>query len=110
VTLMGIAVGYTTLRRFAHRELDWHKRLPTVRLDDPPPGLEAQVNFGLMGMVTDVEGRPRKLWVLIVTLSSSRYMYVYPTFTQTTEDVCAGLDAAWRFFDGLPTLFRRRRN
>jgi transposase len=98
----GIGVGYTTLRRFAHRELDWHKRSPTIRLDDPPPGLEAQIDFGLMGMVTDVDGRLRRLWALIVTLSSSRYMYVYPTFTQTVEDVCAGLDAAWRFFGGTP--------
>jgi len=29
-------------------------------------------------------------------------MHVYPTFTQTVDDVCAGLDAAWRFFDGKP--------
>jgi transposase len=28
-------------------------------------------------------------------------MYVYPTFTQTVEDVYAGLDAAWRFFSGI---------
>jgi transposase len=98
----GVVVGYTTLRRFASRELDWHKRSPTIRLDDPPAGQEAQVDFGLMGMVTDVEGRSRRLWALIVTLPSSRYMYVYPTFTQTVEDVCAGLDAAWRFFGGKP--------
>lgn len=102
LTRQGVVVGYTTLRRFASRELDWHKRLPTVRLDDPPAGQEAQVDFGLMGMVTDVEGRSRRLWALIVTLSSSRYMYVYPSFTQTVEDVCAGLDAAWRFFGGMP--------
>jgi transposase len=102
LTRQGIEVGYTTLRRFARRELDWHKRSPTIRLDDPPAGQEAQVDFGLMGLVTDAEGRSRKLWALIVTLSSSRYMYVYPTFTQTVDDVCAGLDAAWRFFGGMP--------
>jgi len=102
LTHQGVVVGYTTLRRFASRELDWHKRSPTIRLDDPPAGQEAQVDFGLMGMVTDVEGRSRRLWALIVTLPSSRYMYVYPTFTQTVEDVCAGLDAAWRFFGGKP--------
>jgi transposase len=98
----GVQVGYTTLRRFARRELGWHKRTPTVRLDDPPPGQEAQIDFGLMGSVPGAEGKTRRLWALIVTLSSSRYMYVYPTFTQTVEDVCAGLDAAWRFFCGVP--------
>src|SRR5437868_5904157 len=98
----GVAVGYTTLRRFASRELGWRKQAPTVRIDDPPPGQEAQIDFGLMGTVTDAEGKVRRLWALIVTLSSSRYMHVYPTFTQTVEDVCAGLDAAWRFFGGVP--------
>src|SRR6266511_3906194 len=29
-------------------------------------------------------------------------MFVWPTFHQTTEEVCAGLDAAWRFFGGVP--------
>jgi transposase len=98
----GLTVGYTTLRRFASRELEWRKQTPTVRLDDPPPGQEAQVDFGLMGTVTDGDGRQRRLWALIVTLSTSRYMYVYPTLTQTVADVCAGLDAAWRFFGGVP--------
>jgi len=97
-----IVVGYTTLRRYVSRELGWRKRTPTVRLDDPPPGQEAQIDFGLMGRVRDGEGQLRKLWVLIVTLSFSRFMHVWPTFTQTVEDVCAGLDAAWRFFEGVP--------
>lgn len=98
----GVAVGYTTLRRFASRELGWGKRSPTVRIDDPPPGQEAQIDFGLMGRVPGPDGKPRRLWTLIVTLSSSRYMFVYPTYTQTVADVCSGLDAAWRFFGGVP--------
>ena len=73
-----------------------------MRLDDPPAGQEAQIDFGLMGTVADADGKRRRLWALIVTLSSSRYMHVWPTFTQTVEDVCAGLDAAWRFFGGVP--------
>jgi len=98
----GVVVSYTTLRRFASQELGWRKSTPTIRLDDPPAGQEAQIDFGLMGTVTDAEGKSRRLWALIVTLSSSRYMHVWPTFTQTVEDVCAGLDAAWRFFGGVP--------
>lgn len=47
-------------------------------------------------------GRVRKLWALIVCLSHSRYSFVYPTFTQDLEAVCAGLDEAWRFFGGVP--------
>lgn len=98
----GVTVGYTTLRRFASRELGWRKQTPTVRLNDPPAGQEAQIDFGLMSTVMDAEGKRRRVWALIVTLSSSRYMHVWPTFTQTVDDVCAGLDAAWRFFGGVP--------
>jgi len=47
-----------------------------------------------MGMVTDSAGKTRRLYVLVVTLSWSRHMLVWPTFHQTTEEVCAGLDAA----------------
>ena len=97
----GVEVGYTTLRRFAERELGWRKRSPTVLLSDPPLGEEAQIDFGLMGLVTDETGRRRKLSVLVVTLSCSRYQFVWPTYQQTMQDVCAGLEAAWRFFDGV---------
>jgi transposase len=97
-----VVVGYTTLRRYAQREFGWRKKQPTVRLDDPAPGLEAQIDFGLMGTVPGEDGRQHKLYALIVTLSSSRHGFVWPTWRQTTEEVCAGLDAAWRFFDGVP--------
>ncbi len=97
----GLQVSYTTLRRFVHRELGWHERPRTVRIDDAPPGHEAQLDFGLMGRLRDGDGRMRKLWVLVVTLTSSRYMFVWPTFLQTVEAVCDGLDSAWKFFGGM---------
>jgi transposase len=92
-------VSYDTLRRFAMQRLGWRQKAPTVRVDDPPPGQEAQVDFGRMGPMLDpVAGRVRTLWALIVTLSFSRYQFVWPTFVQTTETVCEGLDRAWAFF------------
>lgn len=99
----GLTASYATLRRYAMTELGWSKKAPTVRIEDPPPAQEAQVDFGAMGFITDAEtGKRRKLWVLIVTLSFSRYMFVWPTFVQTTEAVCEALDRAWAFFDGMP--------
>jgi transposase len=99
---LGLAASYWTLRRFAIQELGWKKKEPTVRLDDPPPGQEAQVDFGEVGRILDVEtGKLRRLWVLIVTLSFSRYMFVWPTFRQTLDAICEGLDGAWQFFDGM---------
>lgn len=98
----GLVVGYTTLRRFAQRELGHGRRGPTVRIDDPPAGQEAQVDFGQAGYVTSGDGKRRKLWMLIITLPMSRYMFAWPTFVQTVEALCDGLDAAWRFFGGVP--------
>jgi transposase len=99
---IGVKTSYATLRRFAIAELGWSKRPATVRVEDAPPGAEAQVDFGLMGRITDpVTGRVRNLWALIVTLCFSRYQFVWPTFEQTTEAVCEGLDEAWKFFGGI---------
>ena len=97
----GTDVSYATLRRWAQLTLGVGGRSPTVRIDDPPPGEEAQVDFGLMGYVTCADGKRRKLHVLIVTLPMSRYQFVWPTFLQTTEALVDGLDAAWAFFGGV---------
>ena len=97
----GTVVAYTTLRRWAQAVLGFGDRSPTVRVDDPPAGEEAQVDFGLMGYVRGADGIRRKLHVLVVTLPMSRYQFVWPTFLQTTEALVEGLDAAWRFFGGV---------
>jgi transposase len=97
----GVRASYDTLRRFASQQLGWRKKTETVRVDDPPPGQEAQIDFGEMGRLVDNEGKLRKLWVLIVTLCFSRYQFVWPTFRQTTEAVCEGLDRAWWFFGAM---------
>jgi transposase len=98
----GLVASYDTLRRYAMEELDWQKKEPTILLEDPPAGQEAQVDFGKMAMMLDVAtGRTRALWALIVTLSFSRYQFVWPTFLQTTDAVCEGLDRAWWFFGAM---------
>jgi transposase len=97
----GTEVSYATLRRWAQATLGIGGRSPTVRVDDPPAGEEAQVDFGLMGYVKSADGKRRKLHVLVVTLPMSRYQFVWPTFLQTTEALVDGLDAAWKFFGGV---------
>lgn len=98
----GMRASYHTLWRFATQQLGWRKKTETVRVEDPPPGQEAQVDFGEMGRLMDIEtGKLRRLWALIVTLCFSRYQFVWPTFRQTTEAVCEGLDRAWWFFGAM---------
>lgn len=99
----GLVASYDTVRRFAMDELAWRKKEPTILLEEPPAGQEAQIDFGKMGSVRDVAtGRVRTMWGLVVTLSFSRYQFVWPTFVQTTEAVCEGLDRAWAFFGAMP--------
>jgi transposase len=98
----GTAVPYRTLARFAAQECGYSSGRPgvTVRVDDPPPGRELQVDFGYLGMIPDGERR-RKLHALVFTAVLSRYCYVYLTFSQTTLAVIAGCEAAWEFFGGV---------
>jgi transposase len=97
-----LQASYDTLWRFAHQEMAWREKPSTVRIDDPPPGQEAQIDFGKMGFMIDAEsGRKRTLWVLVITLVFSRYQFVWPSFLQTTAAICEGLDRAWMFFHGI---------
>jgi len=97
-----VEASYDTLRRYVIQELGWGQKESTIRLEDPPAGQEAQVDFGKMGMIVESEtGRKRMLWALVITLSFSRYQFVWPTFSQTTEAVCEGLARAWKFFGAM---------
>jgi transposase len=98
----GTAVPYRTLARFAAAECGYSSggQKATVRVDDPPPGREVQVDFGYLGMIPDGDRR-RKLHALVFTAVASRYCYVYLTFPQTTLAVIAGCEAAWEFFGGM---------
>ena len=96
----GVVVPHRTLARFAVQRCGAGRRSTTVRVDDPPAGVEVQVDFGRLGLVADGERR-RVCWALIFTACFSRHCFVWPTFTQSTEDVIAGFEAAWRFFGGV---------
>jgi transposase len=96
----GVVVPHRTLARFATERCGAGRRKTTVRVDDPPPGIECQVDFGRLGLVPDGERR-RVCQALIFTACFSRHQFVWPTFTQATEDVIRGFEAAWEFFGGV---------
>ena len=44
---------------------------------DPEPGLEAQIDYGLLGSWTDPRtGRSQRVWAFVMVLSHSRHMFV----------------------------------
>lgn len=96
----GVVVPHRTLARFAVQRCGAGRRSTTVRVDDPPPGVELQVDFGRLGLVCDGERR-RLCWALIFTACFSRHQFVWPTFDQSTEEVIAGFEAAWVYFGGV---------
>ena len=100
LTRLGVVVPHRTLARFAVERCGAGRRSTTVRVDDPPPGIELQVDFGRLGLVADGERR-RLCWALIFTACYSRHLFVWPTFSQTTQEVIAGFEAAWGFFGGV---------
>jgi transposase len=93
----GVVVPPRTLARFAVERCGAGRRRPTVRIDDPPPGIELQVDFGRLGLVPDGVRR-RVCQGLIFTACFSRHQFVWPTFSQSTEEVIRGFEAAWGYF------------
>ncbi len=96
----GVVVPHRTLARFAVERCGAGKRTTTVRVDDPPPGRELQVDFGKLGLVPDGD-RHRVCHGLVFTACFSRHQFCWPTFSQTTEEVIRGFEAAWGFFGGV---------
>jgi transposase len=102
----GLTVSWASLYRYV--AVHWPERLQaaprvTIRLDDPAPGEEAQVDFFYVGLWRNPEtDRRQRLSAFLMTLSHSRHQFLYPVLA---EDGVAWLDghvAAFRFFGGAP--------
>ncbi|MFN0093244.1 MAG: IS21 family transposase [Dehalococcoidia bacterium] len=99
----GVAVSYTTLRRYVRQAGLWKPTKTTVRMADWPPGEVAEIDFGRLGVLVDATtAKKHVVWALIVVLPASRHCFVWPLLRQTLAESIAGLEAAWRFFGGVP--------
>jgi transposase len=75
----------------------------TIRLPDPPPGEEAQVDFFFVGSWHDpAVGRRRKRSCFQMTLSHSRHTFLYPVAGETRTAWLDAQVAAFTFFGGVP--------
>ena len=98
----GCVVPYRTVHRFASERCGFGRKATTVRVADGDPGIECQIDFGYLGMLTDAaDGRRRKVYALIFTAVYSRHMFVWLSYSQTLAAVIAGCQAAWEFFGGV---------
>lgn len=98
----GLEVPSRTLYRFCVAECGTAVKRTTVRIDDPEPGSELQVDFGRMGLLLDPEvARRRVCYALVFTAGYSRHTFVWLTFSQSLPAVIEGFEAAWAFFGGV---------
>jgi len=99
----GAHVSYTTLRRYARAQGFPAESRDTVRLAESAPGEVAEFDFGRLGLLPNpATGKRQLIWALNIVLVYSRHQFVWPLAHQTLEEVIAGLEAAWRFFGGIP--------
>lgn len=99
----GCVVPYTSLRHFVAKEQLGARATTTVRMAQTAPGQYAEMDFGRLGFHQDpATGRRQVVYALLVVLCYSRHMFVWPMLRQHLEEVIEGLEAAWRFFAGVP--------
>lgn len=81
----------------------WNKPGITIRRNDPPPGEEAQVDFGHLGMWQDpLSGKRHRLWAFAMILSSSRHMFVRVVTRMDQREWLRCHTLAFEFFGGTP--------
>ena len=96
----GIDVPYRTMARFAVDRCGAGRPALTVRVADPEPGMELQVDFGRMGLIRCGEHR-RVCHALIFTACWSRHCFIWLCFSQTTAETITGFESAWGYFGGV---------
>ncbi|MDQ1393349.1 MAG: hypothetical protein QOF30_2326, partial [Acidimicrobiaceae bacterium] len=99
----GLSVSESSLRRFiwANFAEEAARASVVVLRDTPPPGDEAQVDYGLLGRWADpVSGRVRRVWGFIIVLSCSRLLFLRPVLSMVLGSWVEAHVLAMEFFGG----------
>lgn len=95
----GITGSYSALKDFVRKNRPVTRK--TYMVLHSLPGEEAQVDFGYIGTLK-VNGKPRKAWVFVMTLSYSRYMYAEIALDQSVSTFINCHVNGFRYFGGVP--------
>lgn len=102
----GLHVSIASFRRYVLATMpdqDSLRGQVTVRKDDPPPGEEAQLDYGYLGQWTDpATGKTRRVWAFVMVLSCSRHLFVRPVLAMPVSVWVEAHVAALGFFGGAP--------
>ena len=80
----GLVASVSSVKRYIDANLpeEGLRSRVTVLRDDPPPGEEAQIDYGYLGSWVDpVGGRRRRVWAFVMVLATSRLMFMPPVLT-----------------------------
>jgi transposase len=101
----GLDASVASVHRWIRANLpeDARRAQVTVLRDCPPPGSEAQIDYGRLGMWLDpATGRRRTVWAFVMVLPCSRHMFVRPTLLMDQLESTAAHVEAFAFFGGVP--------
>lgn len=101
----GVTGSVASFKRYVAANLaeDAVREKVTVLRVDPEPGLEAQIDYGLLGSWTDPRtGRSQRIWAFVMVLSHSRHMFVHPVVSLDQASWTASHVEAFAFFGGAP--------
>jgi transposase len=97
-----LAISYNCLKAYVQSNFRPVEQAATIRLIIPA-GLQAQVDFGYVGLMHDpVTAKMRKSWAFIMTLSHSRYRFVRFVFNQDVQTWVDCHIRAFEFFGAVP--------
>ncbi len=95
----GVAVSYTSLRRYVREAERWKPAHETLRMADWPPGEVAEIDFGKLGSSVGLAtGKRQSVWAFLIVLSASPG----PCSSRRSPRAIAGLEAACQSFGGVP--------
>jgi transposase len=100
----GLEASVASLRRYVAAMLPEELRRGQVVVlrEDPPPGEEAQIDYGYLGgWVDPVGGRRRRVWAFVMVLCCSRHLFVRPVLTMDQRAWTQAHVAAFEFFGGV---------
>ena len=101
----GLEASVASLRRYVRAHFPGEVRAGQVRMVRPPvpPGAEAQVDYGYLGLWPDpATGRRRRVWAFSMVLPYSRHLFIRPTVSMTQRAWTEAHVAAFEFFGGVP--------
>ena len=99
----GVGGSESSLRRYIRANFteEMVREQVVVLRDTPPPGEEAQVDYGLLGRWFDpVTERMRRVWGFLVVLCFSRMLFLRPVLTMDERSWVECHVLAFEFFGG----------